>query len=165
MDGSHGDLNNSHAARPIVNITPDPTYHQQSFAIPVEEDDAEIRQLYRPFILSETFTADDWVGKLELSTVLQMVENEIISRKQNRLRILVPYEIMRSRCAKAPRKCTISDTDVTKIPAPEFWPLKHHASSFRLGCDVRVYNPAGLPQKDDEQHSHPKVQELRDLST
>jgi len=35
---------------------------------------------------------------------------------------------------------------------------------FRLGCDVRVYDPAGLPVKDDVQHSHPKVQELRDLS-
>ena len=35
---------------------------------------------------------------------------------------------------------------------------------FRLGCDVRMYDPAGLPVKDDEQHSHPKVQELRELS-
>ena len=35
---------------------------------------------------------------------------------------------------------------------------------FRLGCDVRVYDPAGLPVKDDVQHQHPKVQELRDLS-
>lgn len=35
---------------------------------------------------------------------------------------------------------------------------------FRLGCDVRVYDPAGLPQKDDVQHDHPKVQELRELS-
>jgi arsenic resistance protein ArsH len=35
---------------------------------------------------------------------------------------------------------------------------------FRLGCDVRIYNPAGLPQKDDVQHDHPKVQELRELS-
>ena len=35
---------------------------------------------------------------------------------------------------------------------------------FRLGCDVRVYDPSGLPQKDDVQHSHPKVQELRELS-
>lgn len=35
---------------------------------------------------------------------------------------------------------------------------------FRLGCDVRVYDPAGLPQKDDIHHSHPKVQELRELS-
>ena len=35
---------------------------------------------------------------------------------------------------------------------------------FRLGCDVRVYDPTGLPVKDDEQHDHPKVRELRDLS-
>ncbi|KAL9125910.1 MAG: hypothetical protein Q9175_008005 [Cornicularia normoerica] len=34
----------------------------------------------------------------------------------------------------------------------------------RLGCDVRVYDPTGLPVKDDIQHQHPKVQELRDLS-
>lgn len=35
---------------------------------------------------------------------------------------------------------------------------------FRLGCDVRVYDPTGLPVKDDVQHGHSKVQELRDLS-
>jgi arsenic resistance protein ArsH len=35
---------------------------------------------------------------------------------------------------------------------------------WRLGCDVRVYDPAELPIKDDAQHTHPKVQELRDLS-
>lgn len=35
---------------------------------------------------------------------------------------------------------------------------------FRLGCDVRIYDPAGLPVKDDVQHDHAKVQELRDLS-
>ncbi|KAG5808264.1 hypothetical protein H9Q71_007204, partial [Fusarium xylarioides] len=29
---------------------------------------------------------------------------------------------------------------------------------------VRIYDPAGLPQKDDVQHNHPKVQELRELS-
>lgn len=35
---------------------------------------------------------------------------------------------------------------------------------FRLGCDVRVYDATDLPVKDDVQHDHPKVQELRDLS-
>ena len=35
---------------------------------------------------------------------------------------------------------------------------------FRLGCDVRIFDPRGLPVKDDEQHMHPKVQELRELS-
>ena len=35
---------------------------------------------------------------------------------------------------------------------------------FRLGCDVRVFDPTGLPVKDDVQHSHSKVKELRNLS-
>jgi hypothetical protein len=35
---------------------------------------------------------------------------------------------------------------------------------WRLGADVRVYDPSGLPVKDDVQHQHPKVQELRELS-
>jgi NAD(P)H-dependent FMN reductase len=37
--------------------------------------------------------------------------------------------------------------------------ILHH-----LGCEVRMYDPTGLPVKDDVQHSHPKVQELRQLS-
>jgi NAD(P)H-dependent FMN reductase len=37
--------------------------------------------------------------------------------------------------------------------------ILHH-----LGCDVRVFDPAGLPVKDDVQHQHEKVQELRNLS-
>ncbi|MGB7288034.1 MAG: arsenical resistance protein ArsH [Salaquimonas sp.] len=34
----------------------------------------------------------------------------------------------------------------------------------RLGAEVRVFNPAGLPLVDDENESHAKVQELRELS-
>lgn len=37
--------------------------------------------------------------------------------------------------------------------------LLHH-----MGCIVRVYDPKNLPVKDDEQHEHGKVQELRQLS-
>ena len=33
-----------------------------------------------------------------------------------------------------------------------------------LGADVRVYDPTGLPIKDAVPESHPKVQELRNLS-
>ena len=29
---------------------------------------------------------------------------------------------------------------------------------------MRVFDPLGLPVKDDVQHQHPKVQELRELS-
>lgn len=33
-----------------------------------------------------------------------------------------------------------------------------------LGAETRVFNPSGLPLPDDADASHPKVQELRDLS-
>lgn len=34
----------------------------------------------------------------------------------------------------------------------------------RLGCETRIFNPAGLPLPDGAPVSHPKVQELRDFS-
>ncbi len=34
-----------------------------------------------------------------------------------------------------------------------------------LGCETRIFNPSGLPLPDDEDESHPKVQELRELMT
>ena len=34
-----------------------------------------------------------------------------------------------------------------------------------LGCETRIFNPAGLPLPDDGDESHPKVQELRELMT
>jgi hypothetical protein len=96
MNG-HGDLNNNYAARPITELKPDPAYHDVSFAIPKEEDDAEIRMRYRPFLLSEERVGDDWVAKLELSTALKIVEEEVLWKKRDRLRILVLYGSMRSR--------------------------------------------------------------------
>lgn len=34
----------------------------------------------------------------------------------------------------------------------------------RLGCEAKVFDPAGLPLPDDQPASHPRVQELRRLS-
>jgi arsenic resistance protein ArsH len=32
-----------------------------------------------------------------------------------------------------------------------------------FGCETKIFNPSGLPLPDDEDESHPKVQELREL--
>jgi arsenic resistance protein ArsH len=44
--------------------------------------------------------------------------------------------------------------------------LAHEAGRLleHFGCEVKIYNPEGLPLPDDAPVSHSKVQELRDLS-
>ncbi|UZP40539.1 hypothetical protein NXS19_008355 [Fusarium pseudograminearum] len=145
MNG-HGDLNNSHAGRIAVEFAADPSLRNKSLAIDRDQDDATIRQQYRPFLFDGDMRVDDWVAELELSTAIKMVQSEIMDKKLDRLRILVLYGSLRSR-------------SYSRLLA-----LEASRILFRLGCDVRVYNPAGLPQKDDVQHDHPKVQELRELS-
>ncbi|KAH7176079.1 hypothetical protein EDB81DRAFT_771847 [Dactylonectria macrodidyma] len=130
----HGDLNNSYAARPQAELVPNPTYSGRSFAISKDDDELDIRERYRPFLLDEACEDADWVALLELSTALKMVEPEIINRGHDRLRILVLYGSMRSR-------------SYSRLLAYECSRIL-----FRLGCDVRVYDPTGLPQKDDIQH-------------
>ncbi|KAK1590763.1 flavoprotein-like protein [Colletotrichum navitas] len=145
MDG-HGDVNNVHAARPAVEIRPDEAYLGRSHALAAEDDDAETRARYRPFLLPPAAAEDDWVAGLELSTALALVDREVLSRGLPRLRILVLYGSLRAR-------------SYSRLLALEGARVLH-----RLGCDVRVFDPAGLPLKDDVSHGHPKVQELRDLS-
>lgn len=142
----NGDLNNTAAERARIEITVDPAYHGRSLAIPYSQDDSTIRQSYRPFLLDDETTSSDWISQLELSTALKMVETQILNRGEERLKILVLHGSMRSR-------------SYSRL-------LAYEASRilFRLGCDVRMYDPTGLPVKDDVQHSHPKVQELRELS-
>jgi arsenic resistance protein ArsH len=96
MNG-HGDLNNAHAARAAVQLTVDPAYSRRTFAIGAHEDDAAIRESYRPFLLPDACAANDWIADLELSAVLKLVESEILVRTQDRLRILVLYGSLRSR--------------------------------------------------------------------
>lgn len=103
MNG-HGDLNNAHAARVTSLLEVDPKYSYKSLAIGIHEDEAHIRQQYRPFLLPEaTCIEDDWVANLELATTLKMVESEIIDKKQDRLRILVLYGSLRNRWAQQRR--------------------------------------------------------------
>ncbi|KAK4463557.1 flavoprotein-like protein [Cladorrhinum samala] len=139
-----GDLNNTAAAREHLLPVADPAYRFSSFSI--QDDDPAVRKQYRPFLLDDEISNSDWVMKLELATAAKMVETEILSQGKDRLRVLVLYGSLRSR-------------SYSKL-------LAYEASRilFRLGCDVRVYDPSGLPVKDDQQHDHPKVQELRELS-
>ncbi|KAL4926368.1 arsenic resistance protein ArsH [Aspergillus undulatus] len=115
-----------------------------TLAIPSTEDNADIRHRYRPFILDDD--AEDWVGKLELTTAMAMATKELQTSNDNRLKVLVLYGSLRRR-------------SYSRLVA-----LEASRILFRLGCDVRVYNPEGLPVKNDTEHNHPKVQELRELS-
>ncbi|KAI4148135.1 MAG: hypothetical protein LQ340_005217 [Diploschistes diacapsis] len=142
----NGDLNNTAAARAQVHLEGDKSYIRRSFALPSKEDDPTLRQEYRPFLLDAAIENSDWIAALELNSILQMVDAEIMSKGQERLKVLVLYGSLRAR-------------SYSRLLAFEASRIL-----FRLGCDVRVYNPAGLPVKDDLQFAHPKVQELRDLS-
>ncbi|KAJ5335865.1 uncharacterized protein N7506_005801 [Penicillium brevicompactum] len=116
----------------------------RSLALSLDEDDTDIRQKYRPFLLSSNAT-EDWVNNLDLATVLDMAEHSIRDTNE-RLKVLVLYGSLRRR-------------SYSRLVAFEASRIL-----FRLGCDVRVFDPEGLPVKNDSDTSHPKVQELRELS-
>ncbi|PCG88214.1 NADPH-dependent FMN reductase [Penicillium occitanis (nom. inval.)] len=120
------------------------TTEHRSLALSESEDDIDIRRKYRPFILSAC-TAEDWVSSLELTTVLNMAENDLRDTNK-RLKVLVLYGSLRRR-------------SYSRLVAYEACRIL-----FRLGCDVRVFDPEGLPVKNDIDHGHPKVQELRELT-
>jgi arsenic resistance protein ArsH len=132
--------------RATKQILPDPAYARRTLAISKLEDDASIRAKFRPFLQHHDVDAQDWVAKLELSTALKMAEADMQQNGGDRLKVLVLYGSMRSR-------------SYSRLLAFECARIL-----FRLGCDVRVFDPSGLPVKDDVQHDHPKVQELRNLS-
>lgn len=142
---TNGDLNNTSVMRAITLPPRDPAFAYRSLAIAHEEDDLEIRSKYRSFLLPPQIQSSDWISKLELSTVTKMAHSDL-ALTDSRLKILVLYGSLRKR-------------SYSKLLAYEVSRIL-----FRLGCDVRIYDPRGLPVKDDEQHDHPKVQELRELS-
>ena len=94
---TNGDLNNTAAERARKELEVDPAYRNRSFAIPQAQDDAEIREKYRPFLLDEETSKSDWVSQLELSTALKMVEEHVFRSGQERPRVLVLHGSMRNR--------------------------------------------------------------------
>lgn len=137
-----------------------------SLEIPECDDDPQVRELYRPFILDEKM---DWISDLELEGVMEMAESNMRETGE-RLKILVLYGSLRQRlvlpCIQlAVLKLQVMGGDLffsrsySRLVAYEAARIL-----FRLGCDVRIYNPQGLPMKDDVQHAHTKVQEIRAMS-
>lgn len=94
---TNGDLNNTAAARGSTEIAIDPAYRNVLFAIPASEDEPGVRETYRPFLLDSVHSEQDWVAQLELSTVLRMVETQILKTGGDRLKVLVLYGSMRKR--------------------------------------------------------------------
>ena len=145
-----------------------------SLAIQPHQDDPEVRRRYRPFLLNDDSPRNDWVAELELSKAMELVVGG------ERPRILVLYGSVRRRYVpRGPPLYTSFDsrhpvclvhrslTLLTHVAGRSYSRLLAYEASrilFRLGCDVRIYDPAGLPQKDELNQSHAKVQELRGLS-
>jgi arsenical resistance protein ArsH len=142
---TNGDLNNTSVMRAVTLPPRDSRFAYASLAISSEEDNLDVRSTYRPFLLANNIQLDDWISRLELATVTKMAAEEI-ETSGTRLKVLVLYGSLRKRSYSR-----LLAFEISRI-------------LFRLGCDVRVYNPDGLPVKDDVQHEHHKVQELRKLS-
>ena len=94
---TNGDLNNTGAARISARISADPMYRHASFAISPSEDDALVRQTYRPFLLEDVHSNQDWIAGLELSTALAMVDSQVLKSGAERVKVLVLYGSMRNR--------------------------------------------------------------------
>ena len=93
----NGDLNNTSAERARAEIAIDPAYQRLSLAIPASEDDAEVRNKYRPFLIDAVDAEHDWIAQLELSTALKMVDTQILKCGEDRLRVVVLHGSMRQR--------------------------------------------------------------------
>lgn len=94
---TNGDLNNTAAERVRAKIATDSAYHRTSLAIPPYEDEVLIRKTYRPFLLDDAHSDRDWVAGLELSTILKMVDLQVLGTGGDRLKVLVLYGSMRKR--------------------------------------------------------------------
>ncbi|KAK5203207.1 hypothetical protein LTR47_010918 [Exophiala xenobiotica] len=134
---SNGDLNNTSAIREVLKPERRVEFAHKSLAISDSVDDPSIRLTYRPSLLPDSIQQHDWVSKLELATATELAHNEIKDTCE-RIKVLVLYGSLRNR-------------SYSKLLAYEISRIL-----WRLGCDVRVYDPKGLPVKDDEQHAHPK---------
>lgn len=132
------------AVSQVVANTHQPDVSYRSLALPASEDSPDIRQTYRPFNLDDN-ASEDWVNSLDLATATDMAEHNLRVTNE-RLKVPVLYGSLRKR-------------SYSRLVA-----LEASRILFRLGCDVRVFDPEDLPVKNESDTAHPKVQELRELS-
>ena len=92
----NGDLNNTSSMRPVLPPVRNAAFAYRSLAIPASEDDPAVRQKYRPFILPDHISSNDWTNSVELATATEMSHNDFL-RTGSRLRILVLYGSLRKR--------------------------------------------------------------------
>ncbi|KAH9872875.1 hypothetical protein J1614_005269 [Plenodomus biglobosus] len=171
---ANGDLNNTSAERTRIGISVDPKYRNASLAIGAAQDDPAIRTSYRPFLLEDTNTEDDWIAQLELSTVLKMVDLKVLKSGEERLKVLVLYGSLRERLIVY-AQIILTPPSLRSKPHPTpprlrraclqpQWPSRqgqsNHAPRLKDAISIHLISE----HQDDIQHSHPKVQELRDLS-
>jgi len=95
---SQGSLNNTRAARPFVTSEDGVEIEERSLSIKECDDDAGIRERYRPFLLKKEGGKADWVDDLELSTVTAMAAEDM-QRTGDRLKVLVLFGSLRQRLA------------------------------------------------------------------
>ncbi|KAL8277868.1 hypothetical protein RQP46_009687 [Phenoliferia psychrophenolica] len=100
----------------------------------------EVQDRYHPFRTPST-QEPDWTSLLELDTV-----TSLSSALPSPIKLVVLYGSLRQR----------SFSRLTAFEAARILD--------RLGADVRVFDPSGLPMKDGTSEKHEKVLELRALS-
>lgn len=143
-------------------------------AIAEADDELEVCAKYRPFLLPPDISRKDWVAQLELSGVEALVQQSMSSAPGTHLRVLIlqgslreglvkilfcPHHQEHSRQRRKPALALTMTRSVSRLLA-----LECARILFRLRCDVRVFDPSGLPLKDSATDKHLKVQELRHMS-
>ncbi|CAL5230037.1 g13482 [Coccomyxa viridis] len=98
---------------------------------------------YKGYRLRGEALEADWVKDLDVAEAMSCFEEQAL---EHPLKVLILYGSLRT-------------TSYSRLLALEFARILD-----KLGADARVYNPEGLPVKDDVSDHHPKVAELRDLS-
>ena len=91
-----GDLNNVASMRQTDEIHGNLDFAYRSLAIPAEDDEVNVRDNYRPFLLDKAVAEQDWVAKLELATITEMAQRDLI-KTGSRLKVLVLYGSLRQR--------------------------------------------------------------------